>query len=95
MNIEKTVNGTTAVISLEGWLDTKTAPELEAAVSELPAEVKELTLDLAKTEYISSAGLRQIVAIHKKMDSFIVKNVSPELMEIFKMTGINNRLNMQ
>lgn len=95
MTIEKNVNGNNAVIALEGWLDTKTAPELGAAIDELPAEVDELVLDLAKLEYISSAGLRQIVAIHKKMKTFTIKNVSNEIMDVFKMTGFNKRLNIE
>lgn len=95
MTIEKTVNGKNAVIALEGWLDTKTAPELGAVIEELPAEVDELTLDLAKLEYVSSAGLRLIVSMHKKMKTFTIVNTSDEVMEIFRMTGFDKRLNIQ
>ena len=95
MTIEKTVNGNSAVIALEGWLDTKTAPELSAVIEELPADVGEVTLDLKKLEYISSAGLRLIVALHKKMKSFTIVNTPDEVMEIFRMTGFDKRLNIQ
>ncbi len=95
MNIEKTVNGSSAVIGVEGWLDTQTAPELGKAVEELGAEVEQLTLDLAKLEYISSAGLRQIVALHKKLKKLTIVNASREIMEVFKMTGFDKRLDIQ
>ena len=95
MQINKTVNGSSAVIAVEGWLDTQTAPELEKATSELPKEVETLELDLAKLEYISSAGLRQIVAMHKKMKKLTITNVPAEIMDVFRMTGFDKRLDIR
>ncbi len=95
MTIEKTVNGNVAEIIPEGWLDTQTAPELEAEIDELGSEVTEVVLNLEKLEYISSAGLRVIVAIHKKMNSLKIRNVSPEVMDIFKLTGFEKRFNIE
>ncbi len=94
MTIEKNVSGNTAEISIGGWLDTKTAAELGKAVDELPAEVDDLTLDLEKLEYVSSSGLRQIIAAYKKMKSFRIKNVSGDIMEVLRMTGFDKRLNI-
>lgn len=95
MTIEKTVNGNFAELRPEGWLDTQTATLLGEAVEQLGSEVTELELNLAKLEYISSAGLRQIVSIYKKMDSLTVTNVSPEIMDVFRMTGFDKRLNIK
>ena len=67
MEIEKTIEGEKATFAIEGWLDTQTAPELGAALDELSEDVTQLELDFAKLEYVSSAGIRQIVAAHKKM----------------------------
>ena len=95
MNVEKTVNGSLAVLKPEGWLDTQTSPELEAVVNSLGEEVTDVILDLEKLEYISSAGLRLVVSIYKKMKSLKIKNVSPEIMEIFKLTGFDKRLDIE
>lgn len=95
MTINKTINGNEAIFEISGWLDTQTAPELETALDELDPAVTELTIDMKELEYISSAGLRQIVAAHKKMDGKLtIKNVSPEIMDVFNMTGFGKRLNI-
>ena len=94
MEITKTIDRDSATFKLAGWLDTQTAPEFGAALDELPEEVVNLTVDCKDLEYISSAGVRQIVATHKKMESLTLENVSAEIMEVFKLTGIDKRLNI-
>lgn len=95
MKIETIVNGSSAVIKPEGWLDTQSAPELGEAVEALGADVKEIELDLTKLEYISSAGLRQIVAIYKKVEHLTLTHVSNEIMDVLRMTGIDKRLEIR
>ena len=58
MTIQKTVSGTTLTVALEGRLDTTTAPKLEEELRGSVDGVSRLVFDLAKLEYISSAGLR-------------------------------------
>ena len=95
MNIRTDVDGAQATIALEGWLDTQTAPELAAALDELDENVESLTLDLTALEYVSSAGIRQIVAAHKKMaGGLTVLNVTPEVLEVLRLTGVDKRLNI-
>ena len=96
MTIEKIINGEEAVLKLEGWLDTQTAPELGGELDKLGENVKALTLDMTALEYVSSAGLRQIVAAHKKMSgNLTLTNVAAEIMDVFKMTGFDKRLNIK
>ena len=96
MTIEKTINGNTAELKLAGWLDTKTAPELEAALNELEPGVDTLVLDLEQLEYISSAGLRQIVAAYKYMKGALtIRHVSSEIRNVLKMTGLDKRLKIE
>ena len=95
MTIKKTVDENAAMLEIAGWLDTKTAPELGAELDALDTGVTELTIDMSALEYISSAGLRQIVAAHKKMNgNLMIKNVSSEIMDVFNMTGFSKRLNI-
>ena len=95
MTVKKTVEGNKALLEIEGWLDTQTAPELGAALEALDPSVTELTIDMNALEYISSAGLRQIVAAHKKLNgNLTIKNVSAEIMDVFNMSGFSKRLNI-
>lgn len=95
MTVTETRTNETLIIEVSGRLDTNTAPELEKAVEAIPEEVKELIIDMEKLEYISSAGLRVLLAANKKMakvGSLRVRNVCDEIMEIFEMTGFSDVL---
>ena len=98
MTIEKKVNGNALEIALEGRLDTMTAPELEAELNQSLGSVDSLTLDFSKLEYISSAGLRVLLSAQKimnKQGSMTIKNVCPEIMDIFDVTGFVDILNIE
>ena len=98
MTINKLVDGENLTIEIEGRLDTTTAPELEKVANESLADIKELTIDLKKLEYISSAGLRVVLSMQKKMNtqgSMIVTNPNEEIMEIFDVTGFTDILNIK
>ena len=96
MTIEKTVNGNEATLKIEGWMDTQCAPMLEQALNELGPDVKHLVLDLSGLEYVSSAGIRQIVAAHKQMNGELrLRNVSMEVLDVLTMTGIAKKLHIE
>lgn len=86
----KSENGKVTV-ELEGRLDTNTSPQLEdelAAVLDFTVEL--LVIDFANLAYISSAGLRVLLAAQKKMNrqgEMIIRNVNDVIMEIFEVTG--------
>ena len=95
LNIEKKAQGRNLNIALEGRLDTTTAPDLEAIVRGELDGAEQLTFDFAKLEYISSAGLRILLAAQKimnKQGKMVVKNVSEEVKEIFEVTGFSDIL---
>ena len=97
MTIEKKQNGTALTIELEGRLDTTTAPELEKELNGLN-DVNELTLDFGKLEYISSAGLRVLLAAHKIMSrkgGMKVTNVNEIVNEVFEVTGFSDILTIE
>ena len=96
MNIIVELLNTTAQLKVEGRLDTITAPDLDKRINALDA--KEIVLDLENLEYISSAGLRVLLAAHKKyvrLNGMKVTNVKPEVMEIFEMTGFADILTIE
>ena len=96
MTVEKQMEGSTAVLYLEGWMDTANAPVLAQALNELDDSVQQLVFDMAKLEYISSAGIRQIIAAHKQMNGALtLRNVTPEVMSVLHMTGLDKRLQIE
>lgn len=96
MTIIKEIKESAMNVALEGRLDTTTAPELEA---ELQLEdITELVLDFEKLDYVSSAGLRVLLAAQKVMNrqgSMLIRNVNEGIMEIFEITGFIDILTIE
>lgn len=96
MTIIKEIKESAMNVALEGRLDTTTAPELEA---ELQLEgITELVLDFEKLDYVSSAGLRVLLAAQKTMNrqgSMLIRNVNEGIMEIFEITGFIDILTIE
>lgn len=95
MTINKTIEGSVVTLAIAGWLDTSTAPELASALLDLGDSCEKLVIDLAELEYISSAGLRQLVSAHKQMKgNLTITNVPVEVMQVLRMAGFDKRLNI-
>ena len=85
-------------LALEGRQDSDTAPQLEEQLSSALEGVTILELDFEKLEYISSAGLRLLLATQKRMNeqgSMVIKNVNEEIQEIFEVTGFVDILTIE
>ena len=98
MTIYQTKEGNALTLALEGRLDTMTAPQLEAALKEALPGVDALTFDLEKLDYISSAGLRVLLAAQKTMKhqgSMKVVHVNEIITEIFEVTGFSDILTIE
>ncbi len=98
MNIVKTQEGSTLTVALEGRLDTITAPQLEGDLRSSVNGVEKLIFDLSSLEYVSSAGLRVLLSAQKVMNrqgDMIIRNVRPEIMEIFEITGFVDLLTVE
>lgn len=98
MEIIKNQNGTSLEISVEGRLDTMTAPAFESEISSAINGITSLVLDFAKLEYVSSAGLRVILSAQKTMNKqgeMKIKNVNSEIMDVFEITGFSDILTIE
>ena len=98
MTIKIKKNNQETVIEIVGRLDTITAPALDKTINEDMGEVKNHVLELTGMEYISSAGLRVLLAAQKKMQkigSMKVTGVREEVMEVFDMTGFTDILTIE
>lgn len=98
MKITTDKHDTTLKLCLEGRVDTSTAPQLEEELQKSISDVTELILDFEKVEYISSAGLRVLLASQKimnKQGKMYVTNISKPVLEVFEMTGFSEILTIQ
>ncbi len=98
MTIEKNLNGTELTITITGRLDTTTAPQLEAEFKQNIAGVEKLVLDFKALDYLSSAGLRVLLATQKVMNKqgeMIIKNINDTINEIFEVTGFIDILTIE
>ena len=94
MDINKVVDNGKLKVAISGRLDTTTAPELEKELDF--TGITSVEFDLADLEYVSSAGLRVILMVQKNMKgNFVLKNVKPEIMEIFEITGFSDILTIE
>lgn len=98
MTISKTLNEKELILAIEGRLDTITAPELENELKTCLDGVDHLIVDLVNLEYISSAGLRVVLATQKTMNQrggMVIKNVNESVMEVFDITGMADLLTIE
>jgi anti-sigma B factor antagonist len=98
MEINKTQEGSKLNIALIGRLDTVTSPQLQEVLDSSLNGITELVFDFAKLDYISSAGLRVLLATNKKMvkvGKMIIRNVNDVVQEVFDMTGFADILNIE
>ena len=90
MTITRTEKDNTVTLVLDGWLDTLSTPELKEEYEALDKGIESLVIDMEKLQYVSSAGIRQLVTVSKKMkENFVIRNASDALMDIFHITGLD------
>lgn len=90
---------TSLTVVISGNIDTVTAPELDSQLQENLSGIKDLILDFAAVDYISSAGLRVILMANQQMEdvdgNMTVKNVNEDVRDVFEMTGFDSLLNLE
>ena len=98
MNIIKNKDSSKLALALEGRLDTTTAPQLEAELKASMDGVTELDMDFEKLEYLSSAGLRVLLAAQKVMNKqgkMTIHHVNETIHEVFEVTGFIDILTIE
>ena len=97
MNIEKRLEGNTLVVTLEGELNTLTAPELAQALEGALDAVDGLEVDMYNLTYISSAGLRVLLNAYRVLEDrngVTVRGACKEIAEVFNSTGFDSFMNL-
>lgn len=101
MRVEKSEQEGKTILSITGRIDTKTAPDFQKEIDNMinaqTGGSLDLILDFRNVDYISSAGLRSVLYIQKKINSMqgsnmVIENVNDTVMEVFEMTGFTEFL---
>ena len=99
MNIIKNYNEKELTLAVEGRIDTITSQELDKEITVELGNFDSLIMDFSDLEYISSAGLRVLIATQKKLKAdnipFIIRNVNDTVGEIFRMSGFDKILKIE
>ena len=98
MTIDKKTQGTSLTVTLSGRLDTNTSPQLEAELRDSLDGITELVFDFGELGYLSSAGLRVLLACQKTMNkqgSMVVRHINDTIREVFDITGFSDILTVE
>lgn len=99
MKITKNYDEKDLLMAVEGRIDTITSQELDKEINAEIGNFESLTLDFTDLEYISSAGLRVLIATQKKLKAsdipLVIKNINDSVREIFRMSGFDKILKIE
>jgi anti-sigma B factor antagonist len=98
MTIEKLESEHELTLILAGRLDTMTCNQLDMEMESLNGKAQ-VTLDFSELVYVSSAGLRVLLAMQKKMNAqggaMKLIRVLPDVNEVFELTGFSGILTIE
>lgn len=99
MKLTKEKNGSALTVSLSGELNTMTAPDLSKLLEAELGDTQALTLNFAECDYVSSAGLRVLLATFKQLKakggSMALTNVGENFMDVLQNTGLDAVFDLQ
>lgn len=89
--------GDVVVVRVKGRLDAASSPQLEKKINSIIESGHfKLVLNLADVEYLSSAGMRLMLAVSKKLKHLegkvVACNLNDDVMDVIKMAGFHQVL---
>lgn len=91
MRLTANTRGNTTIIAFDGSLDSGTAPGVQEEIDKLMPETGTVILDLSKMTYMSSAGLRVLLLVHRKARrdgaKIVLAGLVPDVREVMSATG--------
>lgn len=100
MDVQITREGTSTLIKLSGRLDTTNVNQFQEDVKSLMEdETPNFEFDCTDMEYTSSQGLRMFLMLQKSVNAhkgiMVMKNMKPQVKEVFDITGFSSIINIQ
>lgn len=91
MQIDKQMLGEVLVVSLDGELDSRTSAQARRELAELVPQADKIVLDLARTSYMSSAGLRVMLLVYRQAQAagarLVLVGLPADVHEVMSATG--------
>lgn len=82
----------TGIVTLTGRLDASTSPAVEEQLLGEPLSHRNLVIDCAALEFLSSAGLRVLLRLHKKLGAsggrVSLCGATPNVREVLEVSGL-------
>ena len=100
LDIVMETEGDVLNVKLTGELDGMSSPEFEEKLEEKQTEINRIVIDASKLEYVSSAGLRVILATQQYMEdndkeTIQMVNVTEEVSEILELCGFDEIIDVK
>lgn len=99
MDINISQNDKEVLAVINGRLDTVTSPKMESSLMPYVQEGHQLILDCSAMDYVSSAGLRVILILHKSLSAkggkLILRHLNKDVQSVFDMTGFSRILSIE
>ncbi len=99
INVTFQKNGDTLTVIPEGRLDTATSPLLEQKMNPELGAAQHLIMDFAKVDYISSSGLRLLLAAHQNMEDrggdLRMIHVNEYIRDVLNLVGFLEIMNVE
>ena len=99
LEISKVQEGSVMTMTLEGRIDTYSAPSLTDEIMAIPDDVKDLVIDLSGVEYVSSAGIRSFnradKEMHKRGGKLVIRGANEFVSDLFELTGFGSIVEIQ
>ena len=99
MDVIKYYNEKELTLSVEGRINSVTSRELDEEIKNELGNFDSLILDFSNLDYISSAGLKVLIATQRKLKPdnipFIIKNSNDVIMEVFRLSGVDRVLEIE
>ena len=98
MKVTSSKNGSACTLTVEGKIDTVSAPELEEAVKSNLPKCDKMVFDFTRADYITSAGMRVLVYAQRelmKKGGVTVTGVNEKIKKVFTVTGMHKVLKIE
>ena len=91
MNVTSIISENVVTLKVSGRLDTETSSQFREEMKQIPQNAEKLIFDFTDVNYVSSAGLRELLVCRKQYpgDRMTIINVQENVYEVFEMTGFD------
>jgi anti-sigma B factor antagonist len=91
VSVEIVVAESADIVRITGSIDAKTAPEIGLALQPALGGRRDVVVDFTSVDYVSSAGLRLLLVVYRKMQTesrrLVLAAVKDDIKQVMSHTG--------